>query len=98
MQPNDIEASARIARLSASRGRVAMALTTAMMVVYFGFILLVAFDKPLLATEVMPGLSLGILLGALVIFTSWGLIGIYARWANRHYDAEVARLRQYPRT
>jgi len=82
-----------VASLTAARWRVAIILTTAMMVLYFGFILLVAFNKPLLGREVTPGLSLGILLGALVIVASWALIWIYARWANTHYDAEVARLR-----
>jgi uncharacterized membrane protein (DUF485 family) len=64
-----------------------------MMVVYFGFILLVAYDKPLLTREVRPGLSVGILLGALVIVSAWGLIWIYVRWANGHYDTTVDRLR-----
>ena len=41
----------------------------------------------------MPGLSLGILLGALVILVAWALTGIYVRWANRVYDAELARAR-----
>jgi uncharacterized membrane protein (DUF485 family) len=87
------EARAPIARLSAARWRVAIALTAAMMAIYFGFILLVAFNKPLLGRQITPGLSVGVLLGALVILAAWALIGIYARWANRHYDAEVARLR-----
>jgi uncharacterized membrane protein (DUF485 family) len=82
-----------ITALSAARWRVALALTTAMMVLYFGFILLVAFNKPLLGRQMAPGLSLGILLGALVIVASWVLIWVYTRWANTHYDAEVARLR-----
>jgi uncharacterized membrane protein (DUF485 family) len=81
-----------IDRLSAARWRVALILTTAMMVLYFGFILLVAFNKPLLGRELTSGLSLGILLGALVIVASWVLIWIYTRWANTHYDGEVARL------
>jgi uncharacterized membrane protein (DUF485 family) len=68
---------------------VAASLTAAMMVVYFGFILLVAYDKPLLSRLVVPGLSLGILLGALVIVASWLLIWVYVRWANRHYDSAV---------
>ena len=80
--------------LTAARWRVAIALTIAMMVLYFGFILLVAFNKPLLATLIVPGLSLGILLGALVIVASWVLIYIYVRWANTHYDAGVLRLRR----
>jgi uncharacterized membrane protein (DUF485 family) len=80
--------------VSAARWRVAILLTTAMMVVYFGFILLVAFNKPLLAAQIAPGLSLGILLGALVIVASWVLIYVYVRWANTHYDAGVAELRR----
>jgi uncharacterized membrane protein (DUF485 family) len=82
-----------IAALSAARWRVAIALTAAMMVLYFGFILLVAFNKPLLGRQVANGLSLGILLGALVIVSTWILIWLYTRWANSHYDAEVTRLR-----
>ena len=42
-----------------------------MTVVYVGFILLIAFNKPLLGTILMPGLSLGILLGVLIIVTAW---------------------------
>jgi uncharacterized membrane protein (DUF485 family) len=75
--------------LAAARWRVAIALTVAMMVVYFGFILLVAFNKPLLGTQVVGGLSLGMLLGALVILTAWILMWIYVRWANTHYDAAI---------
>lgn len=79
--------------LTAARWRIAITLTIAMMVLYFGFILLVAYNKPLLGQEIVPGLSLGILLGALVIVASWLLIWIYTRWANSHYDAGVASLR-----
>jgi uncharacterized membrane protein (DUF485 family) len=88
-----LDARSAIAALGAARWRVALILTAAMMVLYFGFILLVAFDKALLGRQVVPGLSLGILLGALVIVASWVLIWIYTRWANTHYDAEVQRLR-----
>ena len=80
-------------KLDSRRWRVASSLTVAMMVVYFGFILLVAYNKPLLGTLVLPGLSLGILLGALVIVAAWVLIWVYVRWANRHYDAAVVALR-----
>lgn len=93
MSPQPPPSQAAIAALSAARWRIAMILTGAMMVLYFGFILLVAFNKPLLGRPIANGLSLGILLGALVIVASWVLIWIYTRWANTHYDAEVARLR-----
>ena len=77
---------AQLRALAASRWRVALALTVAMVAVYFGFIALIAYDKPLLGTLVAPGLSLGVLLGALVIVVSWLLTWAYVRWANTHYD------------
>ena len=80
--------------VSAARWRIAISLTIAMMVVYFGFILLVAFNKPLLGTILTRGLSLGMLLGALVIVVAWALIWIYVRWANTHYDSSVQGLRR----
>jgi uncharacterized membrane protein (DUF485 family) len=85
---------AKLEALAAARTRVAVALTAATMVVYFGFILLIAFAKERLGTLVAPGLSLGILLGALVIVVSWGLTFAYVRWANRHYDRALELLRE----
>ena len=84
---------ARLRALAAARWRVQVILTGTMIVMYFGFVLLIAYNKPLLGRLLMPGLSLGILLGALVIVCSWGLTLVYVRWANTHYDAELERLR-----
>jgi uncharacterized membrane protein (DUF485 family) len=80
--------------LASARWRVAIALTIAMMVVYFGFILLVAFNKPLLGLQIVDGLSLGMLLGALVILSAWILMWIYVRWANTRYDAAIRGMRR----
>jgi uncharacterized membrane protein (DUF485 family) len=79
---------------TAARWRVALSLTIAMMVVYFGFILLVAFDKPLLARVLAPGLSLGMLLGVLVIAAAWVLTWVYIHWANTHYDRHLGGLKR----
>ena len=68
-----------LAQVAAAQWRLALRLTVAMMAVYFGFILLVAYDKPLLERLLLPGLSLGILLGALVIASAWVLILVYVR-------------------
>ncbi len=80
--------------LAAAQWRLALTLTAVMMAVYFGFILLVAYAKPLLGRLLTPGLSLGTLLGVLVIVTAWAVIWIYVRWANRHYDSTVKHLRE----
>ena len=79
-----------LTRVAATRWRLALLLTAVMTLVYVGFILLIAFNKPLLGTILMPGLSLGILLGVLLILTAWALIMIYVRWTNTHYDSRVA--------
>jgi uncharacterized membrane protein (DUF485 family) len=88
------DSKTRLIQVGAARWRLSITLTTIMTLVYVGFILLVAFNKPLLATVLMPGLSLGILLGVLVIMTAWALIVIYVWWANEHYDATVADIRR----
>ena len=80
--------------LARTRWRVALGLTALMIVIYFGFILLIAFDKPLIGQLVSPGLSLGVLLGALVIVAAWLLTYGYVRWANRVYDPALDRLRK----
>jgi uncharacterized membrane protein (DUF485 family) len=91
--PSDKTGLSALRAVSAARWRIAISLTIAMMVVYFGFILLVAFNKPLLGTLLIPGLSLGMLLGVFVIICAWVLTWVYVRWANRHYDASVLELR-----
>ena len=87
------DAHHHLTRVAAQRWRLALLLTTAMTVVYIGFILLVAFNKPLLGTLLAPGLSVGILLGVLVIVTAWVLILIYVKWTNDHYDHTIAAVR-----
>jgi uncharacterized membrane protein (DUF485 family) len=82
----------RLTALGAARWRIAGSLTAAMMLIYYGFIALIAYDKPLLATVLAPGLTLGILLGALVIVAAWLLTWFYVRWANAHYDTAVGAL------
>jgi uncharacterized membrane protein (DUF485 family) len=86
------QTDARLRELDRARWRIALALTGAMILLYFGFIALVAFGRPLLAVQLVPGLSLGIVLGAFVIVASWILTWVYVRWANQVYDPEVRAL------
>jgi uncharacterized membrane protein (DUF485 family) len=84
----------RLRALAAAQRRIAVTLTTATVAIYFGFSLLVAYQGPLLGRLIVPGLSVGILLGALVIVASWLLTWAYVWWANNHYDEELRRLRE----
>lgn len=78
--------------LARARNRIAVILTAMMIAIYFGFIGLIAFDKALLGRRIGSGLSLGILLGALVIVASWLLTWFYVRWTNTHYDTALKAL------
>jgi len=96
--PGDGDADAQLRALAARRWRLCIALTFAMLVVYFGFVLLVAYGGSAMGTLILGDrVSVGIVLGALVIGVAPVLIGIYVRWANRHYDPAVARLRSRER-
>jgi uncharacterized membrane protein (DUF485 family) len=81
-------------KLVARRWRVGGLLTAVMLIAYFGFILLVAFDKETAGTLILGGrVSVGIVLGALLIVLAPILISIYVRWANRSYDPKIQALR-----
>ena len=86
--------SASLDELASRRFRVAIVLTVAMLVVYFAFILLIAFDKELLGRTITDGLSVGILLGVVVVFATWVLTWIYVGWVNRRYEPTVRELRK----
>jgi uncharacterized membrane protein (DUF485 family) len=79
--------------LVARRWRVSLILTAALFVLYYGYILLIALNKPFVSIRLGQTTPIGIPLGAAVIIGSWALTAIYIVWANRHYDGEVARLR-----
>jgi uncharacterized membrane protein (DUF485 family) len=90
--PHETDVLAELRELDRARARVALGLTAAMVVLYFGFIILVAYGRHILSRPLIPGLTVGILLGALVIVVSWILTWIYVRWANTHYDPRVRSL------
>jgi uncharacterized membrane protein (DUF485 family) len=90
----DTDLTSRIAsdpkyqELKAKRSRFGWWLTLAMMVVYYGFILLVAFDKSFLATRLGDGVTtIGMPIGLGVIVFTIVITGIYVRRANSEYDA-----------
>lgn len=82
--------------LAARRLRVALGLTGAMLVVYFGFILLIAFAPGFLGESIVDGLSVGMALGVVVILATWVLTWTYVGWANRVYEPAIRELEGSP--
>lgn len=73
--------------LKAKRTSFGWVLTALMMVVYYGFIVLVAFNKSFLATKLGSGVTtIGMPLGLGVIVFTIVITGIYVRRANSEFD------------
>jgi len=73
--------------LKAKRTRLGWWLAAAMMVVYYGFILLVAFDKEFLSRKMGSGvMTIGIPIGFGVIVFTIAITAYYVNRANREFD------------
>jgi uncharacterized membrane protein (DUF485 family) len=81
-------------KLVSRRWAVSLLLTCTMLFIYIGFLLVVAFDKELLAKEISPYITLAIPVGLGIIFIAWILTGIYVYWANNAYDKAVQELKK----
>ncbi|CAJ0873286.1 Inner membrane protein YjcH [Ralstonia sp. LMG 32965] len=82
-----IEAHPKYAQLKQRRNRLGLVLTVLMLAVYYGYIALIAFDKPFLAKPVGTGvMSVGVPVGMAVIIFTVVITGIYVRRANSEYD------------
>ena len=81
--PDDAGNRAVMARMRArAHWNVAIAILAVNGVLYLTLLLLIAYRKTLLGQTLIPGLSLGIVFGAIVTVASWLLTLVYVRWAN----------------
>jgi uncharacterized membrane protein (DUF485 family) len=88
-----IEANPKYHELRRKRNTFGWTLTIVMLVVYFGYIALIAFNKPFLAQPIGAGVTtLGIPIGLGVILITILITGIYVRRANGEYDRLTAEI------
>ena len=90
--------SADFKALVSRRWTVSFVLLALLFVGYYGFILLVATQKELVATKIGEVTTLAIPLGIGAIVIAWALTAVYVAWANRAYDPEVERLKKQLRS
>ncbi|REF02219.1 DUF485 domain-containing protein [Cupriavidus plantarum] len=77
------------------RGRLSWMLTAVMLVVYYGYVLLIAFDKEVLAARVGSGvMTWGMPIGLFVIVFTVLITGLYVRHANSVYDDLTDKIKQ----
>ena len=88
-----IEANPKYQELKRKRSTFGWTLTILMFVVYYGYIGLIAFDKPFLAHPFGDGvMSLGIPIGMAVIIFTILITALYVRRANSEYDTLTAEI------
>ncbi len=88
-----IEANPKYHELRRKRNAFGWTLTVLMLVVYFGYIALIAFNKPFLARPIGDGVTtIGIPIGLGVIIFTIVITGIYVRRANGEYDRLTAEI------
>lgn len=82
-----IRANPKYAELKQKRSGFGWMLTLLMMVVYYGYIALIAFNKPFLAQPLGAGVTtVGVPIGMAVIVFTVVITGIYVRRANGEFD------------
>ncbi len=84
--------SADFRELVRTRGALGWTLTAIMLVVYFGFVFMVAFAPKLMATPVIGNITLGFPLGLGVIVLAIALTGFYVLRANASFDTLTQRI------
>lgn len=82
-------------RLVSMRSRYGWTLAIIMLIVYYGYILLIAFDKDLMARRIGAGvMTWGIPIGIFVIVFTVIITGIYVRRANSEFDDLTASIKR----
>ena len=92
-----LRASPDFVELEHTRGRLSWTLTGIILVIYFGFVFLVAFAPGLMGTPVLGAMTLGFPLGLGVILSAILLTGIYVLRANSRFDGLTRRIEAGPR-
>jgi len=83
-----IQSHPKYLELRTKRNRLGIFLTALMLLAYYGYIALIAFDKKFLAQPIGAGVtSLGIPIGMGVIIFTIVITGIYVRRANGEFDS-----------
>jgi uncharacterized membrane protein (DUF485 family) len=88
-----IEQDPNYRELVRRRSSLGWLLSLIMLIIYFGFILLVAYAPKFLGTRIGAGVTtIGIPIGLAVIVLAFVLTGIYVRKANSSYDALIRKI------
>jgi uncharacterized membrane protein (DUF485 family) len=81
-----IEADPNYQKLVSERKSFGWTLAIVTLIIYYGFIAVVAFAPGVISTKVAGDITIGIIIGVAIILASILLTGIYVMRANSEYD------------
>ena len=80
--------------LVSKRNRFAWTLSIIMLIVYYAFIMIIAFKPAIFGAKIGGGvITLGIPVGIAIIFISFILAGIYVKRANGEFDTLTQQIK-----
>ena|SRR5690606_32263625 len=91
---HEILQSPAFKKLVRNRWKVSLIFTFIMLVVYIGFLLVIAYDNGVLKMPVGDSVNLAIIVGLSIIIFSWLITGAYVYWANNYYDTSVSEIKK----
>jgi len=94
-QIEQVKHNPKYQKLVSERSRFAWTLSIVMLVVYYAFIMTIAFDPSILGIKMGTGvMTIGIPIGIAIIFIAFILAGIYVRRANGEFDQLTKEVRE----
>ncbi|MDD3325348.1 MAG: DUF485 domain-containing protein [Sulfurospirillaceae bacterium] len=94
-----VKVNPKFQELVQKRGRFALILSIIMLVVYYSFILVIAFSPSTFAQKIGNGVTtLGIPVGLSIIIIAFVLTGIYTQRANGEFDELTNQIKEESRS
>jgi len=91
----EVQESAEFAELRRRFRRFVFPMTALFLAWYFLYVLLAAYATDFMATKVFGNINVGLIFGLLQFVSTFAITMIYARWADREFDATAERLRDH---
>ncbi len=79
-------------QLKSSKWRVSLILGSLVFILYYGFVLLMAYNRPFFANKIAD-IYVGIPIGVFVLASTILITVIYVAWANKTYDNLVEKVK-----
>lgn len=94
-QVEQVKNNPKYQKLVSERSKFAWTLSIIMLVVYYAFIMTIAFNPALLGAKIGAGvITIGIPIGIAIIIIAFILAGIYVRRANGEFDQLTKEVRE----